>query len=64
MEDGNVDRVLDGDLDKFIRSYLLHIHGQKKDNNLKKIENEIRIIQRELDGIVKKSVIPTPKKEF
>ncbi|GAB6887687.1 hypothetical protein JCM13304A_11850 [Desulfothermus okinawensis JCM 13304] len=26
----------------------------KKDNNLKKIENEIRIIQRELDGIVKK----------
>ncbi|GAB6887686.1 peptide chain release factor 2 [Desulfothermus okinawensis JCM 13304] len=30
VEDGNVDRVLDGDLDKFIRSYLLHIHGQKR----------------------------------
>jgi peptide chain release factor 2 len=29
-EDNNVDKVLDGDLDKFIRNYLLHIHGQKK----------------------------------
>ncbi len=31
VEDGNVDKVLDGDLDKFIRSYLLYIHGQKRE---------------------------------
>ena len=28
-EDGNVDRVLDGGLDEFIRNYLLSLHGQK-----------------------------------
>ncbi|MGM0539132.1 MAG: peptide chain release factor 2 [Thermodesulfobacteriota bacterium] len=28
-EDGNVDRILDGGLDKFIRNYLLSLHGQK-----------------------------------
>lgn len=28
-EDGNVDRILDGGLDEFIRNYLLSLHGQK-----------------------------------
>jgi peptide chain release factor 2 len=30
MESGNVDAVLDGDLDDIIRSFLLHLHGQRK----------------------------------
>jgi peptide chain release factor 2 len=31
METGNVDSVLDGDLDNFIRGFLLYLHGQRKD---------------------------------
>ncbi len=29
-EETNVEKVLDGELDKFIRNYLLYIHGQKR----------------------------------
>ncbi|MFP4671682.1 MAG: peptide chain release factor 2 [Desulfohalobiaceae bacterium] len=28
-EDSNVERVLDGDLDEFIRNYLIYLHGQR-----------------------------------